>query len=93
MNHGSRLVFRSVVGLLLAIVGLTGCGSEETGAGPVAGGAGIPKNRGPVSSKMPKAGTSSVAGKPAGPASRRAAPAPTAEPTPAPAEAEKEQKP
>ena len=74
MNHGSRLVLRSVVGMLLFIAGLAGC--DAGGSAPVTGGAGIPKNRGPVSSKMPKPGEP-VKSNPVGPRARRAAPAPT----------------
>jgi hypothetical protein len=43
----------NISGILVAVVGLAGC---EGGGAPVppTGGAGIPTNRGPVSSKMPK---------------------------------------
>ncbi len=56
MNHGKRLVSRSVVGLSLACFALAGCGSEtaDTKSEPVT--VGIPTNRGPVSSKMPRKG-------------------------------------
>jgi hypothetical protein len=80
MNHGSRLVFRFVVALLVGAFGLAGCENAETGSGAGATGAGIPQNRGPVSSKMPKAG-SKVQPTFAGPRARRAAPAPDATPT------------
>jgi hypothetical protein len=55
MNHGKRLVFRSVVGLSLGFVGLTGCDSE-TSSTPVTSGIGVAGKPGPVSSKMPKRG-------------------------------------
>jgi hypothetical protein len=53
MNHGSRLVFRPIAGLMLGVLGLAGCDAGDS-AGPATGGAGIPNVRGPVSSKMPK---------------------------------------
>jgi len=55
MIHGSRSVFRIIAALMLGVLGLAGCenGDSSTAA---TGGAGIPKVRGPVSSKMPKPG-------------------------------------
>jgi hypothetical protein len=66
MKQGKRLVFRSVIWLLLGFLGLAGCDSESSQATPATGGAGIPGNRGPVSSKMPKPGAA-VKAKPAAP--------------------------
>jgi len=55
MIHGSRSVFRIIAALMLGVLGLAGCenGDSSTAA---TGGAGIPKVRGPVSSKTPKPG-------------------------------------
>jgi hypothetical protein len=66
MKRCKRLVLVSVIGLLLGFLGLTGCDSESSQATPGTGGAGIPGNRGPVSSKMPKPGAA-VKAKPAAP--------------------------
>jgi hypothetical protein len=57
MNYGKRLASRSLVGLSLGCFGLAGCDSEtaDSKSAPVT--VGIPTNRGPVSSKMPKPGT------------------------------------
>jgi hypothetical protein len=65
MNDGKQLVFRSVVGLSLGFVGLTGCDSE-TSSTPVTGGVGVAGKPGPVSSKMPKKGAAGKT-KPASP--------------------------
>ena len=75
MNRGKRLVFQSVVGLMLGSLGLVGCEGEDSPPAPGTGSAGIPKNKGPVSSKMPKAGGAAKTGP-----TRPAAPAPTDKP-------------
>jgi hypothetical protein len=56
MNHGKRLVSRTLVGLSLGCFGLAGCDSETAGSKSAPVSVGIPTNRGPVSSKMPKPG-------------------------------------
>jgi hypothetical protein len=76
MIQGSRLVIRPVAALLLGVLGLAGCETSESPA-PATGGAGIPTNRGPVSSKMPKPGGAAK--------SKAAAPAATAAPATPPA--------
>jgi hypothetical protein len=75
MRHASR-----IAGLVLGLGCLAACDGGESTAPVTGGGAGIPKLRGPVSSKMPKPGAgkgSPVQG--SGPAARRAAPAPVPE--------------
>jgi hypothetical protein len=75
MTHASR-----IAGLVLALGCLAACEGEQATAPVPGGGAGIPKLRGPVSSKMPTPGAGKggkVQG--SGPAARKAAPAPVVE--------------